>query len=405
MPLPLVALGVMIKPLSALYGWPRAAMSASILLTATGTMLLSPVMGHVVDRIGPRRMGLVGLLGLGAAIAGIGLCGPSIWSWYLAWAVYAIVQPAAGNIVWATAVTGWFDRDRGVALAVMLTGGSLLYSFLPAASVFLIQHVGWRSVFFALGGFVILIAWPLAWRFFFGADDSRRLGRGGFKPDSSPAPAYEGLTLRAALRTRQFWQLAAAGVIAATGVATLFVHLQPILTDAGLAPMRAAAAAVVIGPAALLGRFGAGLLVDRVPARFVAAVVLLFPAVSYGLLIGYDGSLGRAVAAAAALGVSEGAETSLVAYLAGRYFGRRAFGSIYGLLLGAYSMGYGIAPVVAGRVFDVLRSYQPIFWPLAIAAIAGAALLATLGKPLVFAATIAARTEARGTPGLTATAV
>src|SRR5271156_477690 len=143
MPLPLVVLGVMIKPLSALYGWPRASTTVAVLMTATGTMLLAPVMGHVVDRMGPRRMGLVGLVLLGASIAGIGLSGPSIWSWYLTWAIYAVVQPAAGNIVWAKAVPSRFDRDRGLALAVMLTGGSVLYSFLPPAAVFLLQHYGW----------------------------------------------------------------------------------------------------------------------------------------------------------------------------------------------------------------------------------------------------------------------
>ena len=103
-------------------------------------------------------MGLVGLVLLAGSIAGIGLCGPSIWSWYLAWAIYAAVQPAAGNIVWVTGVTSRFDRDRGLALAVMLTGGSILYSFIPPGAVILIQNFGWRSVFFCMGAFVLLVA-------------------------------------------------------------------------------------------------------------------------------------------------------------------------------------------------------------------------------------------------------
>jgi len=383
MPLPLVVLGVMIKPLSALYGWPRASTTVAILMTATGTMLLAPVMGHVVDRIGPRRMGLVGLVLLAGSIAGIGLCGPSIWSWYLAWAIYAAVQPAAGNIVWVTGVTSRFDRDRGLALAVMLTGGSILYSFIPPGAVILIQNFGWRSVFFCMGAFVLLVAWPVAYRFFYGAADAdrRALAERAATPPRNTAAAPHGMTLAQALRTRHFWQIATAAVIAATSVATIFVHLQPILTDAGLSPIRAASVAIVVGPAALVGRFGAGHLIDRVPARFVATAILLFPAVTFLILLRFDGSIGQALAAAAAAGVSEGAETSLIAYLASRYFGSRSFGLVYGLLLGAFSMGYGIAPVVAGRVFDVTGSYGAIFAPLAIAAVAGSALMATLGRP------------------------
>ena len=75
---------------------------------------------------------------------------------------------------------------------------------------------------------------------------------------------------------------------------------------------------------------------------------------------------------------ANGAEANLLAYLVGRYFGRRSFGALYGLLLGASSMGYG-APLVAGWVFDRTGSYALIYGPLAASAV-----LAAEASPNIF---------------------
>jgi MFS family permease len=382
MPLPLLILGVMIKPLSESFGWSRAAITVSILMTATGTMLFAPAAGFVADRIGPRRVALVGLLLLGAAIAGIGLSGPMIITWFIAWAIYAVVQPFAGNPVWCNAVTSRFDANRGMALAVMLTGGAVLYSVLPIFTVAVMQHWGWRAVYFSLGAFVILFAWPIAWRFFYGASDLARIAKAQRAKEAPAVPVPPELTGHSAgeaLRTRAFWQIALACIIAASGVSVVVVHLQPILGDAGLSPVAAASVAFIFAPAAIFGRFGVGFLVDRLPSKYVAAAVLLLPAISYSILLVFDGTVRQGLMICAAIAIAESAETSLVAYLVSRYFGQRSFGVIYGLLLGAFSMGYGIAPVVAGRVFDTMGSYHPIYGPLGGASLVGALLMATLG--------------------------
>ena len=373
MSMPLTGLGVMIKPLSELYGWSRAAITSVVLITALGTMLIAPLVGHIVDRIGPRRVGLVGLWLLGAGIAGIGFAGPSITSWYIAWTVYAVLQPAAGNVVWASAITGRFDRHRGLALAVLLSGLSVVASLLPMIALATMNLFGWRPVFFLLGGFTVTVAWPLAWLWFYGTHDLR--------PDKSVrADPLPGHTLAEALRTRQFWQIAAIGMLVAAAVAALYVHLQPILSDAGLSRETAALVAVVIGPAAMAGRFASGFMLDRLPAPLVATLVLMLPGISHALIYFNPSSVPLALVCAITLGAAHGAESDLLAFLASRYFGLRAFSVIYGLLLGVFSVGYGIGPLLAGKSFDQFGTYAPVFAAMMGAAALGAVLSATLGR-------------------------
>jgi predicted MFS family arabinose efflux permease len=374
--LPTVVLGSMIAPLSSLYGWSRASITSSVLFTALGTLIFAPVTGLVVDRIGARRVGLVGLTALGAAMCGIALSGPSIASWFLAWIVFAVVQPAAGFVVWANGVTSRFRRHLGLALGIMFTGTSVLVALLPPVSVAITQHFGWRAVYFALAGFVLFVALPLAAKFFVPLSAPCADGITG-----QPAGVEkEGRTLHEALGSRHFWQLTLGSLVASGGIAVIFIHLQSMLTDAGGTATSAAAVLAVVGPASLIGRICSGYLVDRLPANLVAGAFLLCPAIGFVLLMNFDGSHARALVIAVLSGMAQGAESDLLAYLTRQYFGKRAFSTLYGFVLGGYSVGFGFAPVLAGLVFDRTHSYEPVIVPLAMACVVGSALIAMLGR-------------------------
>ena len=164
-------------------------------------------------------------------------------------------------------------------------------------------------------------------------------------------------------------------------VSALLVHLQPILTDGGISPKSAALAVLIIGPASVAGRLFSGILLDHFPPRLIAAVAIILPAMAYGALLLFGGTVGTAFAAALFIGLAAGAESDLLAYMVSRYFRQRAYSSVYSILLGMYGIGYGIAPVAAGAVYDATNSYQPIFIALLVAALAGAGLILALGKP------------------------
>jgi predicted MFS family arabinose efflux permease len=301
---PLTVVASLVKVLTAEFGWTRASIATATLITAGGTLVFAPWVGALVDRIGPRRVALVALLILVAATIGIGLTGPSIWSWYVAWGFFAFSQACAGNVVWANAVVSRFDRNRGMALSVLLSGQAASYGLLPIFAVAVIEAFDWRMVYFLLAGYVALIGWPLAWFFFYGASDlARRDPASGYKAPPKPA---RGGTFRS-MRRRHFWHIAVGYAIAASAVSSLMFHFQPILTDAGMTPLRAAAIASVLGPTSLAGRFLSGFLLDRFRPHHVAAWALILPGLCYLILIFGGTSYPAAIAIALILGIAAGA--------------------------------------------------------------------------------------------------
>lgn len=378
---PVNILGPLIIPVQRELGWSRAVITSAVLITAVGTVCVGPFVGRIADRVGPRRIALISLPALSVAVTLIGLSGPSAWSWYAYWSIFAMVQVCAGIIIWTQAVVSRFDRNRGMALAIVLSGSALAYGLLPKFALWILSLWSWRAVYFILASSTLLIGWPLAWQYFYGARDLERQAAGPEeKPDNlPPSPPVQAALVLQALRTRQFWQMALSFFIVASAAAALNVHFLPILVDVGFSIHEAATVAVVLGPAAILGRLGAGYFLDRFPANRVVAVAVSFPAMSYALLI-FDGRSSFAVSMCALLlGVVLGAEGDFMAYLASRYFGRQIFGSLYGLLLGIFAMGYGIGPFVTAIVFDKTKSYESSFVVFSWAALGGAVLIAKLG--------------------------
>ena len=375
--IPVTLVGVLVKPLGDIYGWSRATVAAGLLLTSFGTLGLAPLVGPMVDRIGPRRVAMVGLPLVACGTASIGLAGPSVYSWYAGWIAFAVAQGFANAVIWSNAVVSRFDRSRGTALGVLLAGQALCFGVAPLLALTILDTLGWRWIFFLSGLVTLLIAWPLAWRFFYAARDIEPAAEVVPADPSGEKPPFAG----GALRSLAFWQIAASFVIAAMAVSTLIVHLQPILIDTGVSSRQAAAAFLIVGPAQIAGRLLSGVLLDRIAPHIVASLGLILPAIAYAMLSLLEQSTGTAYASALLVGLAAGAEADMLAFVVSRYFPKRVFGAVYSLLLGIYAVGFGVAPTAAGAVFDAVSSYQTVFMALFVATTLGAILILSLGRP------------------------
>ena len=159
------------------------------------------------------------------------------------------------------------------------------------------------------------------------------------------------------------------------------VHMPSMLGAQGFTPVQAASVMGVFGLSIFAGRIITGLLLDRFWAPLVTLPILCLPAVSCYLLA-TDHSLtpSAAVFAAFLLGFSSGAETDLIAYLAGRYFGMANYGQIYGMLYMAFGMSTAVSATLYGWVRDSTGSYDAMLFAAAIMFVVGALLLLTLGR-------------------------
>ncbi|MEO6718459.1 MAG: MFS transporter [Novosphingobium sp.] len=348
-------LGPFIQPIQQEFGWSRASISMGITIAGLTSAAFGIPMGMVVDRWGPRRVGLVGLVLMPAAFALLGTATGSLTNWLMLWGCIAIANLGLQSTVWTSAVASRFETSRGLAFAMTLSGGSLTSTVLPLIATAFIIAFDWRVAFMAVGGIWFMATFPLALLFFRGAQDT-----GGKWRRSAAAPVVDlpGLTVAEAIRTSAFYKLlAASGLFAFTAIGTI-IHFVPILTDRGATPMGAAGIASIVGIFSFIGRLGTGLLLDRFSGRLVGAGIFLLPVISCALLL-FDGANPTSQASAAAFfGFTVGAEIDVIAFLISRHFGLKSYGVIFGAIVTALATGTALGPLAAGAAFDRFGGYS-----------------------------------------------
>lgn len=353
-------LGVMIGPLEREFGWSRAQISSGQFITAIVALLLAPVAGMAVDRFGPRRIGLIGVPLYCGAVAMLSLTTSNIMTWWSLWVVMALTNMLVMPMVWTTAINGYFDRNRGKALAIALSGTGIAAALIPKLTFTLIEMLGWRMAFVAVSAVVLVIVYPLVIFMFYGPRDTAMAP--ALQPGAGPVAALKGMPVREAFRSARFLKLAGGAVIFAVAAAALTFNAVPIVIAQGITPATAASVAGLVGLGSITGRLGGGYLLDRFNAGRVAGFGVLTPLIVIAILLAFKGSVPAAMVACFVLGLSVGLEVDGCAYLAARHFGIKSFGTMFGAINGLLLFGSGIAPIIANAIFDATRSYDLFLW-------------------------------------------
>ena len=370
------SIGPFIAPLQQEFGWSRAQISAGLTISSLVSAAACIPVGMLVDRIGPRLVGLVGVLAMSGVFALLSTATGQFANWLLLWGVIAVGTFWVQATVWTSAVASRFETSRGLAFAITLCGASVSATFFPIIATSLIGSHGWRTAFAAMGGIWAALVFPILFFCFRGAQDEKR------KVLHVPAASVlAGITLAEGLRSPALYKLVMAGGLFAFTVVGAIVHFVPILTDSGATPLAAAGIVSLVGIFSIIGRLGTGVLLDKCPGHLVGAFAFLIPIVACLLLL-FDGSNPASQAIAAAIfGLTLGSEVDVIAYLAAKHFGLKNFGALYGVLQMALAFGTAFGPLAAGAVFDRYESYAP-FLMLTMALMAASAIaLFTLGLP------------------------
>ena len=355
--------GVLLKPLAEEFAWSRESVSAAFGIAAMTVAACSPPLGYLFDRVRPTRVIVPCLVIFGTAFASLSLLTPRLWHLYTIFFVLGVVGNGTAQMAYSRAVSSWFDKRRGTALAIVMSGGAVGAMVLPPAAESLIQSVGWRLACLVLGVGVLVVGVPIVARFI----RERPTERG-------TAAVLEGASVREGVTSRVFWILVIvlfAQSIAQNGALT---HMAALLTDRGVPASGAALALSAMGAASLVGRLTTGWLLDRFFAPRVGFCLLSIAAIGTYLLAGAQ-SLSLGVIAAALIGFGMGAEADVTPYILSRYLGLRSFAMLYGFTWTAYAIAGAVGPILMGRVFDATGSYTALLTQLAIATFLIAALM------------------------------
>lgn len=380
-PIPFNVIGFTVEPLMAEFGWTRTQILTPITIFGITASLLAPVYGWMADRFGVRPVALWSLFAFGLSFAAISLTPSNLYAYYGLWLIVGLVGIGSTPVTWTRAINLWFDRHRGLALGILLLGTSLAAIVVPSFAVWAIETQGWRRMFALVACLPLLVALPVGLLLF-------REPRPEERPDSLSSEGEEvaGVTLGEAVRDRRFWLIWLSVMIIALTFGGAFINMPPILADRGLTAGDAAAVMGVLGIGIFTGRIITGALLDRFWAGFVGFPLLCLPAISSVILLSDTVALPLAMLSGFFLGFAAGAESDLIAYLTGRYFGMRHYGNIYGMLYMPFGFFSALSPIVYAYVRDTSGSYDPILAVAVFSYVIGGALLLFLGRyPRAFA--------------------
>src|ERR1700730_7495406 len=145
------------------FGWSRTMVTSG---NALSRLVVGPVFGFgagwIVDRFGPRRLMMAGILMAGVALIGLGAIS-ALWMFYFFYLLNALGYVCGGPLPNQVLLSRWFDRTRGKAMGLAYLGIGIGGALVPYLANWLTQHVGWRGSLQTLGVLVVLIALPLAY--------------------------------------------------------------------------------------------------------------------------------------------------------------------------------------------------------------------------------------------------
>ncbi len=350
------------------------------------------IMGPVVDRVGPRRMMLIG-----SVFCTFGLTGLSMQSTFIQFFVFQLISSALGwtlfgPLVINATVTKWFVARRGWALAISSSGVSLAGLITPITMTAIVDAFGWRSGYLTLATVVSLTIIPVAMVMKRRPEDMGLLPDGIRNEDSGQASEKimsaiisddrQTYTRSQAIKTAGFWLITLGYGLNAAALGSVALHAIPFATSVGFARSIAAAGMGVNGLGNLSSKTLWGWGLQRFDPRRLAGIAFCTSATGVLTMVtaSYIQDTRILMMGFFLYGFGFGGTIPISEFIWGRYFGRRHIASIRGLGR-PMQIIFGMAgPIGTGLWFDITGSYVAAFLMLSCVYMTGA-LVVNISKP------------------------
>jgi MFS family permease len=357
--------GVVLKPVSEEFGWDRAQLTGAVLLAMVVLSICQPVIGILVDRVGPKKILVTGLALLGVSLIPFSYV-TNLWQVYLLYGFLMSFGLAAASPVLATSLVGrWFTRKRGLAMSMATSGSAFGQLLIVPLAAWIMLMTSWQTAYRVLAVALLLVALPLSAIFL---RDAPRAGNAG-----TPQPE-EGLTLRDAIAHPPFWILAFGFIVCGWTMAFPNTHFLAYADDMGMSVLHAANTVSVTAVFSVLGSVLLGLAADRYPRTAVLALTYGLRGLAFLLLVFLPaGNL--LYVYGLVLGISWTATTPLTAAIAADQYGPKHLGVIFGSMFTFMNLGFGFGSVLDGIVFETTGGYTSALLLNVVLGVAAAALL------------------------------
>ena len=358
-------------------GWSRAQVTSG---NAFAKLVIGPLFGFfagvVVDRFGPRRLMLFGVLLAGLAPIGLGGT-TTLVAFYTFYLMNALGYVTGGPLPNQVMLSRWFDAGRGKAMGIAYLGIGVGGALVPLLAHALTEALGWRTALKILGVLMIAIAFPLV---FFVREPEAEGGKAAVP--ASPAAGAGGTdSILDVLRQPAFYLLALGSMASIGAVGGTTQNLKLFFAmDRGMAQARVAELISLVLVGSIAGRLLMGWLADRWPRKRVMILIYLIVAGTIPLLWAAPSPI-TLRAAAVTFGVGLGGDYMIIPLMAADLFGLKRMGRVMGIVLTADGVAEAVVPMAVATLRDRTGSYAPGFALLVALAVLGALAVSFLPRP------------------------
>lgn len=370
--------GLLVLPVGTEFAASRMEMMWGLTAGSLTTILISPLVGSLMDRRSARVLFSIGAVCLALAMVLIA-SSRNVWHFVLAFGLLMSVGGAfLGPIGTNTLVTRWFSKQRGRALGLTAVGSSLGGLLMPLLLQTLIDAYGWRTACLWLAGIALLVMLPPVWLVV-----RNRPADLGLHPDGR---AEEALVPGAASHAQEarlpnlmtdvtFWRIAlAVGALMAT-FTVILANLVPFAIGHGIGAKQAALLVSTVSVAGISGKLLFSVFADRINLKWSMLVALAMVGLPLAVLVQFH-SYWIMVLAAVSVGLASGGFMPAWGALLARIFGPLVFGRVMGRMQPIAIVMVMVAMPLSGHLFDLTGSYAAAFLTMAcLAALAFVALL------------------------------
>jgi sugar phosphate permease len=329
-----------------------------------GKVIIGPLFGFaagwIVDRFGPRRLMLSGIVMSGLAVIGLGAM-TSLWQFYSFYLLMALGYLCGGPLPNQVLTSGWFSKSRGKAMGIAYLGIGIGGMLVPQIAKRLNMHMNWRSSLMILGLIMIAVSFPMAW---FVKEDPEN----GLKPAKKDEPK---IPFKSILKRRSFYYLAIGSMCSIGAVSGLSQNLKLFFSiDLKYSQGEAANIISLVLGASIIGRLMMGWLADRYPKKNI--MILIYILISGSILLLYFASTpGVIYLFAFIFGIGLGGDYMIIPLMAAELFGVKVMGRVMGLILSVDGLGEAFGPILAGWLRDRSGSYNIGFTALILLSVIG----------------------------------